>query len=89
MKSMKRLLVLVMVAILLGASAAPVSAQRIIYVVCQWFSAEKNCYKCSDYFSVRSEAQAQKRCRSGTPFYFPSVGALQGWMIGNCTCDHD
>ncbi len=88
MKSLKRLLVGVMVAAVLLVPAA-VSAQQIIYTVCQWYSAEGNCYKCSDYFSVRSEAQAQKRCKGATPYYFPSVGALQAWMIGNCTCDSD
>jgi hypothetical protein len=62
------------------------SPQRVIYTVCQWFNTEKNCYRCSDYFTVRSEQEAQRRCRGGTPYYFPSVGALFGWMQGNCTC---
>jgi len=88
MKSVKRWLVVVMVAVMLVAPVTA-SAQRIIYTVCQWYSADDNCYKCSDYFSVRSEDQAQKKCRAGTPHYFPSVGALQAWMISNCTCDHD
>ncbi len=88
MTSLKSLLVAVMVAVLIGAPAtAP--AYQIIYTVCQWFNAEDNCYKCSDYFSVRSEEEAQKKCKGATPNYFPSVGRLQAWMISNCTCDHD
>jgi hypothetical protein len=88
MKSLKTVIVLVMATVLIVVPSMA-SAQQIIYTLCQWFNAEKNCYRCSDYFSVRSEEQAQKKCKGGTPFYFPSVGALQAWMISNCTCDHD
>ncbi|MFH1112724.1 MAG: hypothetical protein V1792_02270 [Pseudomonadota bacterium] len=88
MKSLKRLMVVAMVAVLIGAPATA-SAWQIIYTVCQWYNADDNCYKCSNYFSVRSEEEAQKKCKGATPNFFPSVGALQAWMISNCTCDHD
>ena len=86
MKSLRKLLVL---AAMLIAVPATTSAQQIIYTICQYYDADNNCYKCSDYFSVRSEAQAKKKCKGGDPFYFPSVGALQAWMVSHCTCDHD
>jgi len=88
MVSMRKIFVMAVAAVFLGLSSFA-SAQQIIYVVCQSYKASKNCYKCSNYFSVRSEDQAQKRCRGATPNYFPSVGALQAWMLANCTCDDD
>lgn len=88
MVSFRKLFIMTVAAVFLGL-ASMASAQQIIYVVCQSYSASKNCYRCSDYFSVRSEEQAQKKCRGATPFYFPSVPALQTWMISNCTCDED
>ncbi|MDQ7782772.1 MAG: hypothetical protein RDU20_07825 [Desulfomonilaceae bacterium] len=88
MNSLKRLVVVVMAVFLVAAPVAA-SAQQIIYTLCQWYDADRNCYKCSDYFSVRSQAEAEKRCKGATPYYFPSVGAMQAWKISNCTCDHD
>lgn len=88
MNAMKKLFVLGLVVALVAVPSLA-SPQRVIYTLCRWYNAEKNCYRCSDYFSVRSEEQAQRRCRGGTPYYFPSVGALHGWMISNCTCGDD
>lgn len=88
MKSMRKLLVL-MVAVVLLVIPSIASAYQIIYTLCQWYDVEKNCYHCSDYFSVRSEEEAQRKCRGATPYYFPSVGALHSWMLGNCTCDKE
>lgn len=70
-----------------------VFGQRIIYTVCRKYMVERNCYKCSNYFAVRSEAEAQAKCaRWGAdedPYYFPSVGRVFSWKLPNCTCDHD
>lgn len=87
MNSIKKVFVLAATVLLLGLPNVA-SSQRVIFTICQWYNVEKNCYRCSDYFSVRSEDEARRRCRGGTPYYFPSVGALHGWMVGNCTCDH-
>jgi hypothetical protein len=87
MSSMKRLFVLGVVLTFLALPS--LASPRIIFTLCQWYNTEKNCYSCSDYFSVRSEEEAQRKCRGGTPYYFPSVGALHGWMISHCTCADD
>jgi hypothetical protein len=87
MNTLKKLFVLGAMVLFLGMPN--LASSRIIFTVCQWYNVEKNCYRCSDYFSVRSEEEAKRKCKGGTPYYFPSVGALHGWMIGNCTCDHD
>jgi DNA phosphorothioation-dependent restriction protein DptG len=88
MRSLRKLFVVGVVASLLGMPSFAYS-QQIIFTLCRWYNAEKNCYRCSDYFSVRSEEQAKRKCKGGTPYYFPSVFALQSWMIANCTCGED
>ncbi len=66
---------------------------RIIYTVCRKYVVDRNCYKCSKYFAVRSESEAQAKCsRWGAdedPYYFPSVGRVFAWKLPNCTCDSD
>jgi hypothetical protein len=66
---------------------------RVIYTVCRKFVVDRNCYKCSNYFAVRSESEAQAKCsRWGAdedPYYFPSVGRVFSWKLPNCTCDSD
>ncbi len=60
---MKTLLTSVMAMFVWLLFAPPVPARAQIgdvYVVCRKFVAERNCYKCSDYFHVRSEDEAKK-----------------------------
>lgn len=67
------------------------SQPNIIFVVCRHYNADKNCYVCSDYFSVRTEEEAQKKCarRNGDPYYFPSVGRVFAWKVSHCTCEEE
>jgi hypothetical protein len=92
---MKTLLtsVMAMFVWLLFVPPIPVPAQiGDIYVVCRKFVAERNCYKCSDYFHVRSEDEAKKKCGKkgySEANYFGSMRSLQRWILPNCTCDND
>jgi hypothetical protein len=68
------------------------SSQRVIYVVCWKYVPEKNCNKCSDYFSVQNEDEAIRKCQRrgfAEPNYFPSVGRIRAWVLSHCTCGDD
>ena len=48
----------------------------MIYVVCWSYVVEKNCNKCSSYFSVKNDDEAIRRCKQkgfAEPNYFPRV----------------
>lgn len=65
---------------------------NVVYTVCKFFDPERNCNKCSDYFTVRSEDEAQDKCSRGgyeDAYYFPSVSRVYSWMGGHCTCGND
>jgi len=65
---------------------------NIVYTVCKIFDPGRNCNRCSDYFTVRSEDEAQNKCaKSGYEdvYYFPSVSRVYSWMGGHCTCGGD
>lgn len=69
-----------------------VETGNVVYTVCKLFDPESNCNRCSDYFTVRSEEEAQNKCaRAGYDdvYYFPSVSRVYSWMGGNCTCDSE
>jgi hypothetical protein len=86
MKIMLRLLV---VAILAVSIALPEAAWSQVFTVCRKYNPDKNCYICTDYFTVSSEEEAQARCAKrgmDEAFYFPGVGAVARWKLGNCTC---
>lgn len=71
---------------------APAQMGSTIYVVCRKHVPERNCYKCAEYFHVRSEDEAKKKCGKkgySEANYFGSMGALQRWILPNCTCDND
>lgn len=83
-----RMIVLSAIMIVMLAIPSIVSAQ-IIYVVCAGYDARRNCNHCSDYFSVQTEEEAQKRCEAmglPTPHYFRSVQAIFNWKRPNCSC---
>ena len=65
---------------------------QVIYGVCWKYVTEKNCNKCSDYFSVQNEEEAIRKCKRrgyGEPNYFQSVGQIRRWILSNCTCGDD
>ena len=72
--------------------AVPAQIGGSVYVICRKFIPERNCYKCAEYFHARSEDEAVKKCGKrgyDQAYYFRSMGSMQRWMLGNCTCDHD
>ena len=72
--------------------AVPAQIGGTVYAKCRKFVPERNCYKCGEYFHARSEDEAVKKCgKKGydQAFYFRSMGSMQRWMLGNCTCDND
>jgi len=85
MKGLKILMALVAITLF----AVPDWACSQVLVVCRRFIADKGCHKCSDYFYVNSEDEAQQRCGKlgGDPFYFPGVGRMSFWMRGHCSCE--
>jgi hypothetical protein len=86
MKSMLRLVVLVILAVSL---ALPELAWSQVYFVCRKYNPDKNCFICTNYSSTSSEDDAQARCANrgmDEAHYFPSVAAAFAWKVGNCTC---
>jgi hypothetical protein len=86
---MKTILTLLVLAILAVFIVLPEVAWPQVFTVCRKYNPDKNCYICTDYFSVSSEEEAQARCaRRGMDeaFYFPGAGAVAAWKLGNCTC---
>ncbi len=89
MKTWRKFLLIAVTVISFGL---PATAHSIVFVVCRKFVPEKGCYKCSSYFSVQNEDEAQRKCaRMGysEPNYFGSVGAVFRWMLPNCDCGDD
>ena len=86
MKNLVKIFVVTAAAILFALPDLACSTP--VLVVCRRYVAEGNCHKCSDYFYVNSEDEAQRRCDKlgATPYYFPGVGAMEFWMRGNCPC---
>ncbi len=86
MKNLLGTVAVVAAAILFALPDMTFSAQ--VLVVCRRYVTEGNCHKCSDYFYVNTEDEAQSRCGKlgATPYYFPGVGAMEFWMRGNCPC---
>ena len=83
---MKRLKILTAVMALILLTSDWACSQ--ILVVCRRFVADQSCHKCSDYFYVNSEDEAQQRCGKlgAQPFYFPGVERMSFWMRRNCSC---
>ena len=78
---------MVVVAVILFAVPDWAACSQVL-VVCRRFIADGSCYKCSDYFYVDSEDEAQSRCGElgADPYYFPGIGRMAFWMRGNCSC---
>lgn len=92
MKMLRRLFMALTALVFLAMPLPAVSQPQIIFVVCWKYVADKNCNKCSKYFSVRSEEEAQRRCKKmgfAEPNYFPSTQHVFRWMLSHCTCDED
>ena len=86
---MKLILKLFVLAVLVVCFALPEIAWPQVYTVCRKYNPDKNCYICTGHFSVSTEDEAQARCAKrgmDEAFYFPSIGAVAAWKLGNCTC---
>jgi hypothetical protein len=85
MKNLPKIFLVVVAAILF---TVPETACSQILTVCRRFIAAESCYKCSDYFYVNSEDEAQSRCAQlrARPYYFRSFRAYERWLLGNCPC---
>jgi hypothetical protein len=86
---MKFIIKLFVTAIMAASFALPEVAWSQVYFVCRKYNPTKNCFICTDYSSTSSEEDAQARCASrglDEAHYFPSVGAVFAWKLGNCTC---
>jgi hypothetical protein len=87
MKKFTKLFIAILFVVFSGV--LEIASSQPILAVCRTYVANKNCYKCSDYFSVRSQDEAEERCSQmgyDETNYFPSVGAIAAWKLGNCTC---
>jgi hypothetical protein len=86
---MKKWLKVLMVVVAVILFAVPEWACSQVLVVCRRFIADEACYRCSDYFYVDSEDEAQSRCGElgADPYYFPGIGRMAVWMRGHCSCE--
>jgi hypothetical protein len=87
--AVKYIIRLFLIAIVAVSIALPELAWSQVYFVCRKYNPEKNCFICTDYSSTSSEEDAQARCANrglDEAHYFPSVGAVAAWKLGNCTC---
>jgi hypothetical protein len=86
---MKYMLRIAILAILAISLVLPELAWSQVYFVCRKYNPDKNCFICTNYSSTSSEEEAQARCANrglDEAHYFPSVGAVFAWKLGNCTC---
>lgn len=89
MKASRIAVVAVLVASLM---AVPSGAWGIHFWLCAGTDMNKDCNKCSDYFSKPSRDSAEAKCkRMGYPdtMGFPTLGHLFAWERVNCTCPDD
>jgi len=95
MKHVRRAVLMAAALFFIGFPYPAVSqAPTTVLVVCRVYNVSRNCYKCSDYFSVDSslpggEDKAKRRCAKkgyDEPNYFKTTSQVQHWMLANCTC---
>jgi len=89
--SIRRIVVALAALFMFGFPVLAYSQPQIIFVVCRKYDASGNCHKCSDYFSVRSEEEAQRKCgkRGADTYFVPSVQAMFRWKVSHCTCEEE
>ncbi len=85
---MRRMLLVLAIGLVAVLFTVPDQASSQVLTVCRRFVADRSCYKCSEYFYVDSEDEAQQRCAKlgAQPYYFPGVRAMERWILGNCPC---
>lgn len=86
MKAFRKVVIAALVALMVSV---PSGAWAIHFWLCSGRDMDRDCNKCSDYFSKPTRDAAEAKCKSmGFPdtMGFPSLGQLFGWERVNCTC---